>query len=374
MRVLVTGGAGFIGSHLVARFLEEGFQVRVLDSLEARVHPHGRPSDFPGDVDFMEGDVTDRHALLAALQGVDIVSHQAAYQDYMPDFSRFLHSNAVGTALLYELIVQERLKVKKVIVASSQAVYGEGQYTCPVHGFFQPPPRSQEQLSLGEWQVRCPECNRQAESCRLQENFTNPYNQYAVSKLAEEKIALGLGWLHGIPSVALRYSITQGPRQSLFNQYSGICRIFVGRALKREPLIIYEDGLQTRDFVHVKDVVAANLLVLDSDAADFQAFNVGSGRPTTVLEYANLVRQRLSSDVELNFGGEYRCGDNRNSVSKIDKLRALGWAPKYGLSTILEDFLEWVDCIGGIPAQIEDAYGAMRKAGVVLKAMVGSPV
>ena len=219
----------------------------------------------------------------------------------MPDFSRFLHVNAVGTSLLYELIVQEKLKVKKVIVASSQAVYGEGQYICSVHGFFQPAPRSQEQLSAGEWEVKCPQCNRPAQPCLLQEDHTNPYNQYAVSKLAEEKIALGLGWLHGIPSVGLRYSITQGPRQSLFNQYSGICRIFVGRALNREPLIIYEDGLQTRDFVHIKDVVAANMRVLESDAANFQAFNVGSGKPTTVLEYANLVRKRLSSDVRNEF-------------------------------------------------------------------------
>jgi dTDP-L-rhamnose 4-epimerase len=374
MRVLVTGGAGFIGSHLVDRFLEEGFQVRILDSLDPKVHPYGQPNDGRSDVEFIQGYITDRYTLLAALQGVDIVSHQAAYQDYMPDFSRFLQVNAVGTSLLYELIVQERLKVKKVIVASSQAVYGEGQYVCSVHGFFQPAPRSQEQLSLGEWEVKCPQCNRQAEPCLLQENHTNPYNQYAVSKLAEEKIALGLGWLHGIPSVGLRYSITQGPRQSLFNQYSGICRIFVGRALKREPLIIYEDGLQTRDFVHIKDVVAANMRVLESDAADFQAFNVSSSKPTTVLEYANLVRKKLSSEVEMNFGGEYRRGDNRNSVSKNDKLKMLGWAPKYDLSTILEDFLEWVERIGGIPAGIEDAYGAMRKAGVVLKATAGSPV
>jgi len=371
MRVLVTGGAGFIGSHLVDRFLEDGFRVRVLDSLDPRIHPYGQPKHIPSSVEFIQGDVTDRQTLLAALQGVDIVSHQAAYQDYMPDFSRFLHVNAVGTALLYELIVQEKLKVKKVIVASSQAVYGEGQYLCSNHGFFQPAPRSQEQLSAGEWEVKCSQCDRPAKHCLLQENHTNPYNQYAVSKLAEEKIALGLGWLHGIPSVGLRYSITQGPRQSLFNQYSGICRIFVGRTLNREPLIIYEDGLQARDFVHIKDVVAANMRVLESDAADFQAFNVGSGKQTTVLEYADLIRKRLSSDGGMNFGGEYRRGDNRNSVSNIDKLKALGWTPQNDLSTILDDFLMWVDSIGGIPAEIEDAYGAMKRAGVVLKTALG---
>jgi dTDP-L-rhamnose 4-epimerase len=149
MRVLVTGGAGFIGSHLVDRFLEEGFQVRVLDCLDPKVHPEGRPDYTPYTVDFIHGDVTDRSALLAALHDVDIVSHQADYRDYMPDFSRFFHVNTVGTALLYELIVQEKLKVKKVVVASSQAVYGEGQYVCSVHGFFQPVSRSQEQLSRG---------------------------------------------------------------------------------------------------------------------------------------------------------------------------------------------------------------------------------
>jgi dTDP-L-rhamnose 4-epimerase len=371
MRVLVTGGAGFIGSHLVDRFLKEGFQVRVLDNLDPKVHPNGQPTHVPREADFIRGDVTDRDTLLAALKDVDVISHQAAYQDYMPDFSRFLHVNAVGTALLYELIVQEKLKVKKVIVASSQAVYGEGQYSCSVHGFFQPQPRSQEQLFRAQWEVKCPECNQPALSQLLAEESNNPFNQYAVSKIAEEKIALGVGWLHGIPSVALRYSITQGPRQSLFNQYSGVCRIFVGRALQREPLIVYEDGLQARDFVHIHDVVAANMRVLESDDANFQAFNVGSGKPTTVLEYANLVRKKLSSDVEISLSGEYRRGDNRNSVSKVDKLKRLGWSPKHDLSTILDDFLAWVESIGGVPTQIQDAYGAMRRAGVVLQATNG---
>src|SRR5208282_5363491 len=189
--------------------------------------------------------------------------------------------NAVSTALIFELIVQHRLPVKKVIVASSQAVYGEGQYDCPQHGFFLPTPRSQQQLLQGDWELHCPQCQRPAKPQLLREEHNNPYNQYAVSKLAGEKAALGLGWLHGIPTVALRYSITQGPRQSLFNQYSGICRIFVSRALAGDPLVIYEDGLQTRDFVHVQDVVNANMLALEKDAANAQAFNVGGGRSTS---------------------------------------------------------------------------------------------
>jgi len=368
MRALVTGGAGFIGSHLVDRFLKEGFQVRVLDNLDSKIHPYGLARPFPPNVEFIQGDVTDRDALQAALRDVDVVSHQAAYQDYMTDFSHFMTVNAVGTSLLYELIVQKRLKVKKIIVASSQAVYGEGQYSCSEHGFFLPMPRSLEELSRGIWDIQCPRCNRKAEKCLLIEERVNPFNQYAVSKLAQEKIALGLGWLHEIPTVGLRYSITQGPRQSLFNQYSGICRIFVGRTLKHEPLIIYEDGMQTRDFVHICDVVDANMLVLASDTANFHAFNVGSGESTTVLDYANLVRARLSSDVELCLTGEFRRGDNRNSVSSIEKLKGLGWSPRRNLAAILDDFLEWVSEIGGIPNQIPDAYGDMKKSGVVLSA------
>ena len=368
MRVLVTGGAGFIGSHLVDRFLREGLDVRVLDNLDPKIHPYGLARSFPKGVEFIHGDVTHRDTVRAALRGVDIVSHQAAYQDYMPDFSKFMHVNSVGTSLLYELIVQDRLKIKKVIVASSQAVYGEGQYTCTDHGFSLPLPRGKAQLALGDWEVQCPVCAKRAEPSLLEEDHINPFNQYAVSKLAEEKIGLGLGWLHGVPTVALRYSITQGPRQSLFNQYSGICRIFVGRALKAEPLIVYEDGLQTRDFVHIDDVVDANMLVLEKDEANFEAFNVGSGKRTTVLEYAELVRKKISPNVELSFPGEYRKGDNRNSVSSVQKLAKLGWHPRRDLSKILDDFLGWVEEIGGIPANIQDAYGMMKRAGVVVTA------
>ena len=370
MKVLVTGGAGFIGSHLVDRFLQESFQVRILDNLDRRVHPHGRPSYLPKNVEFVQEDVTNKQGLLSALQGIDIVSHQAAYQDYMPDFSRFLNVNAVSTALIFELIVEHRLPVRKVIVASSQAVYGEGQYDCPQHGFFLPAPRSQQQLLQGDWELHCPECRQPAKPRLLREERSNPYNQYAVSKLAGEKAALGLGWLHGIPTVALRYSITQGARQSLYNRYSGVCRIFFSQALRSLPLTIYEDGQQTRDFVHVQDVVDANMLVLERDEANFQMFNVGSGKAMSVLAYAQAVLEKLSSRVTLEISGEYRRGDNRHSVSSVEKLRRLGWQPRRPLSVVLDDFCEWIESVGGIPQQVEDAYAHMRDAGVVLTSSI----
>jgi len=368
MRVLVTGGTGFIGGHLVDRFVREGFEVRVLDCMDRKVHPKGAGTHLPHGVELVKADVTDRDALRYALRDVDIVSHQAAYQDYMPDFSRFLHVNAVGTALLYELIVEARLKVRKLVVASSQAVYGEGQYRCPEHGLFLPAPRGVQQLRRREWEIFCPHCGRQTAPGLLVEPHTNPYNQYAVSKLAQEKIALGLGWIHEIPTVALRYSITQGPRQSLFNHYSGICRIFVSRALTGHPLVIYEDGLQTRDFVHVEDVVDANMLVLEKDAANGQSFNVGSGRPTSVIEYARLVREKTANNVEFCIPGEYRRGDNRHSASSIASLQMLGWYPRRTLHHILDDFLDWVQRNGGIPTNLPDAYSDMKQLGVVVAA------
>jgi dTDP-L-rhamnose 4-epimerase len=368
MRVLITGGAGFIGGHLADRLVRDGFEVRILDSLEPRVHPHGVPSYLPPSVEFVRGDVTDPETMLAALEGVDMVSHQAAYQDYMPDFSRFLKVNAVSTALLFELIIGRRLPVKKVIVASSQAVYGEGQYRCRDHGVFQPQPRSPRQLQRGDWEVSCPDCGEIAQALPLEEGSSNPYNQYAVSKLAQEKTALGLGWLHGIPTVALRYSITQGRRQSLYNHYSGICRIFCTRALQQLPLVLYEDGHQTRDFVHVDDVVEANMLVLDKEDANGQAFNVGSGQSTTVLEYARRVLDRIPSPAGLDISAEYRRGDNRHSVSSIEKLKRLGWKPQRGLDAILDDFLGWIESSGGVPERLPDAAADMRAAGVLLSA------
>lgn len=365
MRALVTGGAGFIGSHIVDRFLREGYEVRILDDLDSRIHPQGPPAYLARDAEFVKGTVTDRGTWERVLEGVDVISHQAAYQDYMLDFSRFLMTNAVSTALLYEVLVERHLHPKKVIVASSQAVYGEGQYNCATHGLILPGSRTPQQMETRDWEARCPICHEYVCPQLLEEAHTNPGNQYAVSKLSGEQMALGLGRLHGIPTVALRYSITQGPRQSLFNQYSGILRIFSSRARAGQPLIIYEDGKQTRDFVHVQDVVDANFCVLENAAANFEAFNVGSGRRTSILEYADRMIEQVGAGAGTQMLGQYRLGDNRHSVSNVEKLRKLGWEPRRDLTKIHADFLAWLDDIGGIPSNISDAYKSMCANGVV---------
>ena len=365
MRCLVTGGAGFIGSHLVDRLVREGREVTILDDFTPRVHRATRPAWLSKDARLVAGDVRDRGALLSALEGVDAVFHEAAYQDYMPDFSTFISTNAVSTALIYELIVEKRFPVAKVVVASSQAVYGEGQYACDRHGLVQPPAREEARLKAGDWEVRCSDCESPLRPLPLEEQHANPYNAYALSKHAEETIALRLGRLHGIPTVALRYSITQGPRQSLFNAYSGICRIFSQRIRRHLPPVIYEDGLQTRDFVHVDDVVEANLRVLDDARADGLAFNVGSGRATTVIEYAHALLAACGSDLQPVVSGEYRVGDNRHSVSSIERLLALGWAPRHDLQRIFSDFLDWLSGQGDGAGFLEEADAALRQKQVV---------
>jgi dTDP-L-rhamnose 4-epimerase len=228
-----------------------------------------------------------------------------------------------------------------------------------------PSSRAREQLERGEWELKCPYCGQDMENLLLSEEYANPYNQYALSKYAEELTALRLGKLHGIPSVALRYSITQGPRQSLYNQYSGICRIFSLRLLNNLPPIIYEDGRQKRDYVHINDVVDANMLVFEKDEANYGAYNVGSGKATTVLEYAEKLSRKLNKNIEPSIPGEYRRGDNRHSVSSIEKLKRLGWTPKKSLDDIFLDYINWINSIGDLSDYFTEAEEAMRTSGVI---------
>ena len=372
MRALVTGGAGFIGSHLVDELLRRNHEVVVLDNLETRVHAGGMANPLPADVRFVRGDVRDKSAWEEALEGVEIVFHQAAYQDYMPDYSKFFHTNVVGTVLLYEVIRERKLKVQKIVTASSQAVYGEGQCQCQVHGLVMPPARLQAQMERGDWDLKCPLCGAPVKALQLKEEYANPYNQYALSKYSGELAALRLGRLFRIPTVALRYSITQGPRQSPCNSYSGVCRIFTLRLLNGEPPVVYEDGHQLRDYVHVSDVVQANLLVAQDSRADFEVFNVGSGIGLTVLEYAGQLARTLGSELTPLIPGKFRVGDNRHSVSSIDKLRALGWSPHKNLEHILKDYVAWLEGSSLREQFYLHADREMEKAGVVCAAVAAS--
>lgn len=343
MRVLVTGGAGFIGSHTADLLLSKHYQVRILDSLAPPVHENGRVPDYLDPrIEFLKGDVRDKKAWELALGDVDYVFHLAAYQDYLPDFSKFFDVNCVGTALLYELIVERQYPIRKVIVASSQATYGEGCYECSVHGTQYPTQRTIEQLQRRAWDLTCPFCGREMEPQLTAEDVVNPHNQYAISKYTQEMTALKLGKRYGIPTVALRYSITQGPRQSPHNPYSGILRTFTARMLNGLPPVIYEDGKQLRDYVSVQDVARANLLVMEDPRADFRVFNVGSGQPITVLDYARLQMETIGLEMEPVMLGQFRVGDTRHIVSDISEIRRLGWQPEVPLPEIIRQYVDWV--------------------------------
>jgi dTDP-L-rhamnose 4-epimerase len=366
MKALVTGGAGFIGSHIVDLLLEKGYHVRVLDNLQKPVHLTGKPNYLPEDIEFIEAEVTDANAMNQALQGVDVVFHQAAHQGFLPDFSAFFQVNSVGTALLFELIVKNRYPVHKVIVASSQAVYGEGKYQCPrCRKDVFPDPRPLAQLMGEDWEIKCPACGSHLESLLTDEHGVNPHTQYAMSKYTQEMIAINLGRRHGIPAVALRYSITQGPRQSFFNAYSGILRIFCLRLMTERPPILYEDGLMKRDYVHVSDVAQANLLVMEREEANYQVYNVGSGIPTTQREFATALARKLGKSIVPAIPGEFRLGDVRHIVSDVSKLKSLGWQPTKSLDDILDDYIAWVETQDNVKDYFAQAEKVMKEAGAV---------
>ena len=368
----MTGGAGFIGSHTVDALVAAGHAVRVLDSLAPPVHQADRPPQLRAGTELLRGDVRDRAVWERALADVDAVFHLAAYQDYLPDFSRFFHVNAVGTALLYEVVVDQQLDLAKVVVASSQSVYGEGPYTCRQPGcaiageLRLPPIRAEAQLVQSKWDHRCPGCGEPLTPLAAGEDLANPQNQYALSKHAEERIALTLGRSYGIPSVALRYSIVQGPRQSFTNTYSGACRIFCLSQHFGVPIVVYEDGHQQRDYVNIHDAVAANLLVLDSPAADGQVLNVGGGRAYTVLEFAGIVAEHVDRPVEVSIPGRYRYGDTRHIVSDTTRLQMLGWRPEHTPRDSVREYAEWLHEQGdAVTNSLDDAWRTMTASGVI---------
>lgn len=370
MKILVTGGAGFIGSHTVDALLAKGHEVRILDSFEKPVHLKGRPDYIPAEVEVIEGDVRDKAAWEKSLVDVEAVYHLAAYQDYLPDFSKFFHVNSVGTSLLYEVAVARNLPLKKVVVASSQAVYGEGRHKCPECGDFSYPDiRSAEVMDKGQWDHQCSKCGTALEVQPTDESRINPQNQYALSKYTQELIAINFGRRYNIPTAAMRYSIVQGPRQSFYNAYSGACRIFCLSYFFDKSPAVYEDGEQVRDFVNIKDVVAANIAVLESDKANYEVFNVGGGKAYTVSEFDATVRKVFGKeDMAPRMPGEYRFGDTRHIFSDVMKLRGLGWKPRFTPEDSVRSYMEWLKEQVNIEDVLDYAEQKMKEMDVVRKA------
>ncbi|MGD0016780.1 MAG: NAD-dependent epimerase/dehydratase family protein [Verrucomicrobiia bacterium] len=367
---LITGGAGFIGSHTAIELLRAGYAVRIMDNLTPPVHDGkgGWPEWLPRDAERMLGDVRNREDWRKALRGAEVVIHLAAHQDLLPNFSQFFHVNSVGTALLYEVIVAEKLPVRKVVVASSQFVYGEGRYQCVKDGEVFPDGREPQRLTKGLWEPVCPQCGGAITPLPLLETHANPKNQYSIAKYSQELMAIALGRNYGIPSVAMRYSIVQGPYQSFRNAYSGVLRIFTMQLMAGRAATVFEDGQQLRDYVDVSDVVRANRLALESDKANYQVFNVGGGRGYTVLEFAKIVADALGTRISPDVTGEYRVGDTRHSVSDISKLQKLGWRPAKTPRESVGEYVEWIRQQKLEKDYAAEALATLRETGALRKA------
>ena len=369
MKILVTGGAGFIGSHTCDRLLALGHDLIVLDALTPPVHRDGRkPAYLNPEIDFYQGDVRNRELLANLLRRVDAVYHFAAHQNYLPDFSQFSDVNVVSTALIYEIIVAERLDLARVVVASSQSAMGEGLYRCPSDGEQLPGMRPEKVLAAGQWEIPCPQCGGPLLMRATPERISNPQNAYGMSKLAEEMVAINLGRRYDIATVALRYSIVQGPRQSVYNAYSGACRIFCLSYQQGVAPTMYEDGRAIRDYVNINDVVDANVLVLDDDRAAGKVYNVGGGAAVTTKEFANIVMRQYGSEVEAKITGEYRFGDTRHILSDISSLRKLGWEPRQTPVDSVRAYTEWLADLDGLDGVLDQANAEMRALGVIRKA------
>ena len=346
--VLVTGGAGFIGSHLVDALVEKGHRVRVLDALVSQVHGENAvPAYLHSEAEFISGDVCDREVVDRALEGIDVVFHEAAevgVGQSMYEIHRYVRANDLGTAVLLEAILARRPQIKKIVVASSMSIYGEGAYTCESCGPMAPQLRPVSQLLERRWEVECPKCGKNLSPApTTEEKPLFPTSVYAVTKQDQEQFCLAVGRSYGIPAVALRYFNVYGTRQALSNPYTGVCAIFSARLLNGNRPLIFEDGEQTRDFVHVSDIVQANLLALETDRADYQAINVGTGVSTSIRTVSRLLAEGLGLDLEPEIVSKYREGDIRHCVSDISKAKSLlGYEPRVTLERGIPELLSWV--------------------------------
>jgi dTDP-L-rhamnose 4-epimerase len=346
--ILVTGGAGFVGSHLVDALVAAGHRVRVLDNLEPQVHGKGagRPLHLHPAAELLRGDVRDRAAVARALDGVDVVFHQAAavgVGQSMYEIERYVSVNSLGAAVLLEAVVERRAQIRRMIVASSMSIYGEGAYETAGGARIHPGLRSEADLAARCFEPVGPGGEPLRPVPTPEDKPLEPTSVYAVTKRDHEELFLSVGAAYGIPSVALRYFNIYGSRQALSNPYTGVMAIFSSRLLNKHRPLIFEDGLQSRDFVHVSDVVRANLLAFEKDEANGRVYNVGTGRPTSILRVAELLAKELGLPEPPDVVGRYRAGDIRHCFADIGRIRCeLGFEPQVRLEEGMRELLDWL--------------------------------
>ena len=347
-RVLVTGGAGFVGSHLVDALLARGDSVRILDNLDPQVHGPARrvPPWVPADAELVAGDVRDADAVRRSLRGVEIVYHLAAavgVGQSMYQVADYTAVNTQGTANLLQALVDQRGDVARLVVASSMSIYGEGRYTRPDGREPRDAVRTLDRLRRHEWELRDPDGVELAPAPTDEAKPLESTSIYALTKADQEKMVLMIGDAYGIPSVALRFFNIYGPRQALSNPYTGVAAIFSSRLLNGQPPLIYEDGEQRRDFVSVHDIVRALLLAAQEDAAVGKALNVGTGRAVSVREVGETLARVLGSELEPETTGKYRVGDIRNCWADISLAReVLGYEPTVTFEQGMEELVGWL--------------------------------
>lgn len=321
--------------------------MRILDALVSQVHEEGMPEHLNPAADFVQGDVCDSAVVERALENVDVVFHEAAevgVGQSMYEIDRYVRANDLGTAVLLEKVIKQRNKIKKLIVASSMSIYGEGAYRCADCGLVYPQLRQDSQLLERRWEMECPTCKLPLKPAGTKEDKPLfPTSIYAITKQDQEQFCLVTGRAYGIPTVALRYFNVYGPRQALSNPYTGVCAIFSSRLLNDQPPLIFEDGEQTRDFVHVSDIVRANLLALEVNRANYLPVNVGTGVATSIRKITDLLSEGLGKRIAPEIVGQYREGDIRHCVADISRARdLLGYEPRVSLQDGIPELLDWV--------------------------------
>ena len=368
--ILITGGAGFIGSHVAALLLKHGYRVRALDNLEPQVHGTiSRPTYLPAGVELVRGSILDRPTLLSSLDGVDAVIHLAAMVGVgqsQYQIARYTHTNVTGTATLLDILANEHHTVKKLIVASSMSVYGEGVYRRPSDGrHVVPAPRSSEQLAAKAFEVLDPETHEVLEPLPTPEDKPLVCESvYALNKRDQEEYCLLFGRTHGIPAVACRFFNVYGPYQRLNNPYTGVVAIFMSRIKNDAPPLVYEDGLQTRDFSDVRDIAVGCRVMLEDPRANGQVFNLGSGQRISILELAKMLADLQGKHVAPEITGQFRKGDIRHCFADMSRMRALGFSPSISLSEGLQHLYEWARKIKVLDQQ-PAAHGELVKRGLI---------